>query len=68
MEAVHCQDVKLFAECNSTSRRGEGKFMKSKKSFIMQIKLAQKESCARLGKAQKFHSGKIARSLRGDGK
>jgi hypothetical protein len=49
------QDVKLFSECNSTANGG--KIVKSK-VFIMQIKLAQRQSRARLGKAQKFHSGK----------
>lgn len=34
----------------------QGEFVKSK-VFIMQIKLVQ--SCARLGQAQKFRSGKI---------
>lgn len=50
------QDVKLFAECNSTSSWRE---IYEKQSFIMQIKLAQKESCARLGRAKNFASGKI---------
>lgn len=33
-------------------------FRRKKQSFIMQIKLAQKESSARLGRAQSFASGK----------
>lgn len=39
-----------------------GKVEKSlwKQNFIIQIKLAQKESCARLAKAQNFCSGKIS--------
>lgn len=47
----------LNCSLNAIQQRAEEKFVKSK-VFIMQIKLAQRQSRARLGKAQKFHSGK----------
>lgn len=49
----------LNCSLNAIQRRKKERKVYEKQNFIIQIKLAQKESCTRLAKAQKFQAEKI---------